>query len=201
MKRILIVITAMLSVLIATQAQAKSTEYKVINVSYGDRLNMRKGPSVHYSVLSSLPSNAKGIRVILWAKHKTGKHYWAKIAWNDRFGWVNSYYLNASKKSSPVKRILYRCVGTEPFWDINIYKRRVKVHTLNGVKFTAPIVYSGRPMNAPTGTTITNAVSARRSVVVMTEKKYCSDGMSSEDYAYKAIVLINGREALSGCCN
>ena len=201
MKRILLVIMSVFALFVVSEAQANSNFYKVINVSSGDHLNMREGPSFRTAAISNLPYNATGIRVLLWAKKKTGKHYWVKVAWNERFGWVNSYYLSATKKSSPVKRVIYRCAGTEPFWDARVYKKRVKVSILDGAKFNARIRFKGRPMNSPVGTTIINAHSGRQSVMLMTEKAYCSDGMSDEQYSYKVIMLVNGNRAYSGCCN
>jgi len=183
------------------EAQANSNYYKVINVSAGDHLNMREGPSFRTTAVSTMPYNATGVRVFLWAKKKTGNHYWVKVAWNDHFGWVNSYYLSATKKSSPVKRVIYRCAGTEPFWNVRVYKKRAKVNILGDPKFTARLRFNGRPMNTPTGTSVISARSGGNSMVLMTEKKYCTDGMSDEQYAYKAILFVNGNQAYSGCCN
>ena len=77
----------------------------------------------------------------------------------------------------------------------------VKVEVLGYSKFKARVRFKGRPMNTPAGTTIVNARSRGNSAVLMTEKQYCTDGMSDEQYGYKAILLINGNKAYSGCCN
>jgi len=200
MKKIVLVIMSVLAMLFITEAQARSASYKVINVSVGDRLNIREGPSFRTTALSSMPYNARNIRVLLWAKEKTGKHYWVKIAWNDQFGWVNSYYLNAKKPKKKNQQI-FRCNGTEPFWSANVYKNTMKVEVLGYSKFKAKVKFNGRPMNSPVGTRIVNARSKGHSAVLMTEKHYCSDGMSDEQYGYKAIMLVNGHQAYSGCCN
>lgn len=199
MKQLLILLIT-LGALLLLEAQAKPEQMDVIKVSIGDHLNMRSGPNVSYVITSSLPYNAKRVQVLRWAEEYTGSSLWVKIAWQGRQGWVNSRFLQGYDKPMTHQKLL-SCVGTEPFWNIDIYKNKVTVNTLNGVNFTASVVFHGRAMNSPVGTTITNAVSAGRSAVVITEKQYCNDGMSENNYAYKTLVLINGNSAYSGCCH
>ena len=200
MKRLLILIMTFGAMLFNLEAWAKYEQMEVVNVSVGDRLNMREGPNVSYPITSSLPYDAKNIRVLRWAEEYTGSSLWVKIKWHGQRGWVNSRYLKAYKKTNTQQKI-FNCFGTEPFWDINIYTNKVKVNTLNGIKFTAPLLFHGRVMNSPAGTTMTNASIGNKSVVVMTEKKQCDDGMSDNIYPYQALVLINGDKAYSGCCD
>lgn len=200
MKRLWILFIALGAMLWVLEVQAKYERMEVVNVSAGDHLNMREGPNTSYRINSSLPYDAKRVRVLRWAEEYTGSSLWVKVAWKGRRGWVNSRYLQGYKRPRE-DRIIFNCAGTEPFWDISIYNNKVKVNTLNGIKFTAPVIFHGRAMNSPEGTTITNAVAGNRSVVVMTEKKYCNDGMSDNTYRYQTLVLINGNRAYSGCCN
>jgi uncharacterized membrane protein len=196
----LLILLITLGSLLLLDAQAKPEQMDVIKVATGDHLNMRSGPNVSYAVTSSLPYNAKKVRVLRWAEEYTGNSLWVKVAWQGRQGWVNSRFLQGYDKPTSHQK-LFSCVGTEPFWNVNIYKNKVTVNTLNGVKFTASVVFHGRAMNSPVGTTITNAVSVGRSVVVMTEKQHCNDGMSENNYPYRVLVLIDDSSAYSGCCH
>jgi len=199
MKRIFLLLTIILSAFISMQAQAKTSYFKVVHVGSNDFLNMRSGPSVRYPVTSMLRPDAKRIKIIRWAKKRSGRSSWAKVDWQGRRGWVNAYYLKKYVASSNER--VFHCAGTEPFWGVDIFKNTAKVHTLSGFDFTAPIVFHGRPMNTPAGTTITSAISGNNSVVLTIEKKWCNDGMSDTHYGYKTMLLINDKEALMGCCN
>jgi len=193
----------------AKNSQKKSERMEVINVSDGDHLNMRDGPSASYTVQSSLPHNATGIRVLKWAEEYTGNSLWVKVEWQQRRGWVNSRFLHSyktvvtkkktTKKSK--KKPIFRCSGTEPFWNIKIHQYRAKVKTLNGAKFTVPITFHGEVYNTLGKSTITTAKAGRRSVMVVTDEQSCNDGMSEHQFEYKATVLINGNRTYSGCCD
>ncbi|MCK5813338.1 MAG: hypothetical protein KAH03_03730 [Cocleimonas sp.] len=200
MKQLLILLMILGGMFLMAKIQAKPEQMEVTKVAVGDHLNMRTGSNASYSITSRLPYNAKGIQVLRWAEEYTGSSLWVKVAWQGRQGWVNSHYLRAYNKPS-IHQKLFSCIGTEPFWNMNIYANKVDVNTLDGVKFTVPVVFHGKAMNSPAGTVIINAASAQRSVVVMTEKQHCNDGMSESNYRYKARVLMDGNSAYSGCCH
>jgi uncharacterized membrane protein len=195
----------------AKDSREKSERMEVVNVSDGDHLNMRDGPGASYAVKSSLPHNATGIRVLQWAEEYTGNSLWVKIAWQQRRGWVNSRFLHSYKTVLPKKKKtttkktkrqqIFRCSGTEPFWNIKIHKYRTKVKILDGARFTVPITFQGEVYNTLGKSTITTAKAGRRSVMIVTDEQSCNDGMSNHQFEYKATVLINGNQAYSGCCD
>ncbi len=106
----------------------------------------------------------------------------------------------ASKPApTPVQEVFeYVCMGTEPFWSVEI--------TAAGIYFSTPeIAKTAYPYKAPK-TTDAGAVYETEAMIGGVKSKLkvtvspgaCSDGMSDTEYAYFSEVVRDG-ETLKGC--
>jgi len=82
--------------------------WRVTGISDGDSLNIRKGPSIRFSIIGSIPHNAVDIsnggcfpsfnasewdRFNLQEQKEALRLRWCKIRFNNISGWVYSKYL------------------------------------------------------------------------------------------------------------
>ena len=74
--------------------RATAPTYRVINIASRDFLHVRQGPGISYRVITRIPSNARGIKVIP-RKIPNGPTIWQEISWGPYTGWVNAIYLKA----------------------------------------------------------------------------------------------------------
>jgi uncharacterized protein YraI len=68
--------------------QGGEPTYRVISVAGGDVLNIRSGPSADLAIVSSIPPDGRGVRIVGAC---TGQ--WCPIEFNGIHGWVNRQYL------------------------------------------------------------------------------------------------------------
>ena len=74
--------------------RATAPTYRVINIASRDFLHVRQGPGISYRVITQIPPNARGIKVIP-RKIANGPTIWQEISWGPYTGWVNAIYLKA----------------------------------------------------------------------------------------------------------
>lgn len=73
--------------------------YKVINISSNDTLNVREDTGTVYKILGELPFNAKNIAVSKCIPNDAGKE-WCKIQYGSLIGWVRSKYISVDKSQT-----------------------------------------------------------------------------------------------------
>ena len=95
------------------------------------------------------------------------------------------------------------CVGTEPFWRLELTVERERYRPLEGAEaayagWLAPavnrlttFVWRGGPAGEEDGGEL---------VAVVDETYACSDGMSDVVYRYEVVVSLPDGTALAGCC-
>lgn len=66
--------------------------YKVINISKNDTLNIREGKGTVYATLGEIPYNAENIAVTTCMPNDAGKE-WCNVSYGSIKGWVRSYYI------------------------------------------------------------------------------------------------------------
>ena len=172
--------------------------YKVTNIFAAETLNIRKGASVKTPILSSLPYNAKNIKVIQRQDNST----WVKISASSSrpLGWVNSRYL---KPYSNVLPHAYSCSGTEPFWRVDIDTRTAKIeaHVLSGSSnyFNVALMVNVHAMNSPKKSRVIMGSDGKHSITAFISEGSCNDGMSDKVFDYQITGLLDNK-AYSGCC-
>jgi hypothetical protein len=72
--------------------EAAESFYRVIGVSRGDTLNVRRGPGTDNPVTAKLPNGAEGIRLI-GGPVMNGTTEWVEIAFRGDSGWVSRQHL------------------------------------------------------------------------------------------------------------
>lgn len=169
--------------------------YKVTNILSHDTLNVRTGPGAKYPILLALPYNARKIEIIETEKGAN----WVKITvpGTRKLGWVNQHYL---KKYDEVPPKGYKCVGTEPFWNMQINADSISISTMEGGQFSLPLALNTGAMNAPPASRVINGKDAQHSVTAFIREGSCSDGMSDQIFDFHIMSLIDSK-ALSGCCS
>ena len=172
--------------------------YKVTNIFAAETLNIRKGANVKTPILSSLPYNAKNIKIIQRQPNST----WVKITAPSlrTLGWVNSHYLKSYSNTLPNA---YSCSGTEPFWrvDIDIKAAKIEAHVLSGSSnyFNVPMTINTHAMNSPKTSRIITGNDKKHFITAFISEGSCNDGMSDKVFDYQIIGLLDDK-AYSGCC-
>jgi len=68
--------------------------YRVVHVAANDVLNMRRGPAVRYPILSIIPPDGRGVKIL---KTVECEATWCQIDYNGAQGWVNTLFLAAEQ--------------------------------------------------------------------------------------------------------
>jgi uncharacterized membrane protein len=96
-----------------------------------------------------------------------------------------------------------RCLGTEPFWNLDIGASKIKFSTFepSAMTIAKPAVATARGASASyialyQGRLIEDS---SRFMNVIIKDETCSDGMSDTIYNYSVLVL-SGKTLYSGCC-
>jgi len=172
--------------------------YKVTNIFAEETLNIRQGASVKSPILSSLPYNAKNIKVIQRQAGST----WVKISISSSrsLGWVNSHYLKPHSNKVPNA---YSCSGTEPFWrvDIDLQRAKIEAHVLSGSSnyFNVSMLVNVHVMSSPQESRIITGSDAKHSITAFISEGSCNDGMSDKVFDYQITGLLDNK-AYQGCC-
>lgn len=189
----------------SAQAPKAAAPYEVLAEVTGvvapDTLNLRAAPSAKAKILAKIPAKEK---VKCLGPHELTKgSRWLQVRYQDKRGWVNQKHL---KFRGPQKALAHplECVGTEPFWSIQIDPSGLSTFEAMGESAQPLLVES---MQAAVGhrqvwsihfhSTSASAPSSG----FLSKSGSCSDGMSDHQYAYDLFILLGSKTALKGCCD
>ena len=158
---------------------------QIVDVPANDTLNVRAAASATSKDIGDL-QNGSSVELL---ELQDG---WARIIWSEGDGWISKRYTEELIRPALPSGLPLglACGGTEPFWDLRLFK--LGAMSLDGV--TQPITASGTSENnrhayyfkTPDTTGILRA-------------KLCSDGMSDRKYGWE-IDVVTGQGLRSGCC-
>jgi uncharacterized protein YraI len=74
-------------------AIANSAYYRVIDHTYPDKLNVRKGPSTKFRIVGRIPHNGTNVVVKYCRVMKVRKSRWCMVQWGRVKGWASGRYL------------------------------------------------------------------------------------------------------------
>ena len=112
--------------------------YRVVNVASGDVLRVRSQPDASAPIIGDLPANATGV-ILTGVKQNVGQATWWQIiveAADGNAGWVNSRFLAVADPTA-IGEIGFglRCIGTEPFWSLEIANGQASFTTPEGERW------------------------------------------------------------------
>lgn len=184
-------------------ALAEPTYHRVINVAPNDVLNVRAEPLARSADIGDLPHDAQ--RIEAFEFDTTGN--WARIALNERDGWIATRFLTRDDVATlgdttlPVGLI---CGGTEPFWALGLYGSDARYsHPTDGdMDFTydSITVAEGR-LGSPALVTVSTPEDTVIEATISGAS--CNDGMSDRSYGWTITlqrIALGQRRFLSGCC-
>ena len=183
--------------------QAEPSYHRVVGVAVDDVLNVRSEPSASSADIGDLAYDARGIEAFEF--DSTGN--WARIALNERDGWVATRFLTrddvATLGESTVPQGLI-CGGTEPFWTLGLYGSDARYsHPTDGdtdFAFDSIVTAEGR-LGSPA--LLTLATEDNRVIEATVSGAICFDGMSDRSYGWTItmqLIAPGQRRFLSGCC-
>lgn len=202
-----------LLVVLAVVQPSQAADVKVYAVSStaDSGLNMRSAPGTASSVVVRIPASSTGV-VATGEEKKIGNTVWARVYWAGKGGWVSKTYLIANgippsgNQPSPQPPssgggITMKCNGTEPFWDISLSERQMRVNMLDGPKYNVPITFRQTSANNQTIAVIAGGNGANETQTFLQKVAECSDGMSDKNYPYAVTAVVNRQKVVSGCCD
>jgi uncharacterized membrane protein len=182
--------------------------YRVVNVASADVLQVRSQPEASAPIVGHLAANATGI-IVTGVKQSVGQASWWQIvveAEAGGAGWVNSRFLAVDDPTA--KREMgfgLRCIGTEPFWSLEIAKGEASFTTPEGERW----LWTAQPWRNAAGhqpgqrfviQLDTLGQEASGWAAVSRPQQSCSDGMSNLEYPYDLIIATPTKRVLGGCC-
>lgn len=180
---------------LALRAEVYPALHDVTGVAADDVLNIRAEASADAPVIGTLVPDATGVEVV------AVQDGWAVVNTGEGSGFAALRFLaRADAPDWPTLEGPLTCVGTEPFWSLQIDPG------LAETRFQTP--EDEAPRSAPIGTSWPGlpwsqaaAIALPDGIVVLTPAA-CSDGMSDLSYGIAAdLFLTRGdRPRLSGCC-
>ncbi|EIJ33392.1 SH3 domain-containing protein [Thiothrix nivea] len=96
--------------------------------------------------------------------------------------------------------LVLSCVGTEPFWRIDITNSRMSVNMNDGPRYNVPVTFRQTSENNTSIAVIAGEDAANKTQAYMQKVESCSDSMSNLSYPYAITALLNNRQVISGCC-
>ncbi|WP_439122235.1 hypothetical protein [Marivita sp.] len=183
---------------------AEPTYHRVTGVAATDTLNVRAEPSANSADIGDLAHDARQIEAFEF--DATGR--WARIALNERDGWVATRFLTSDEvntigaSSVPAGLV---CGGTEPFWALGLYGEDARYsHPVDGdtdFAFDSVTVAEGR-LGSPA--LVTLATENTQVIEATVSGAECSDGMSDRSYGWTVtmqLIAPGKRRLLTGCCH
>lgn len=174
----------------------------VTGVRAPDTLNIRKAPSPGAEVLGKIPASEKKVPCT-GPHHATDASRWMRVSYQGTQGWVNQRYLKFTGKARAFENSL-ECVGTEPFWSLQIDPSGLSTFEAMGATPKALLIkdkqqavgrldvwrlsFHGKDPELP-------------SSLFLVKSGRCSDDMSDHRYAYDLFVAVGSQSALKGCCD
>ncbi|MBM2320941.1 MULTISPECIES: hypothetical protein [Marivita] len=188
---------------LSTLAQAEPSYHRVVGVAIDDVLNVRSEPSGSSVDIGDLAYDAR--RIEAFEFDATGN--WARIALNERDGWVATRFLTRDEVptlgDTTVPQGLI-CGGTEPFWALGLYGDDARYsHPVDGdtdFAFDSIVTAEGR-LGSPA--LVTLATEDSRVIEATISGATCFDGMSDRSYGWTItmqLIAPGQRRFLSGCC-
>lgn len=184
--------------------QAEPSYHRVIGVAANDVLNVRAEPSASSADIGDLAHDAR--RIEAFEFEPTGN--WARIALNERDGWVSTRFLTRDEVPTLGDTTLPQgliCGGTEPFWALGLYGEDARYsHPVDGdtdFAFDSIVTAEGR-LGSPA--LVTLATEDNRVIEATISGAACSDGMSDRSYGWTItmqLIAPGQRRFLSGCCH
>jgi uncharacterized membrane protein len=192
------------SLAIPALAQAEPTYHRVTGVAANDVLNERSEPSASSADIGDLAHDAQRIEVFTF--DPTGN--WARIALNERDGWVSTRFLTRDEVPTLGETTLPQgliCGGTEPFWALGLYGTDARYsHPVDGdtdFAFDSIVTAEGR-LGSPA--LVTLATEDSQVIEATISGGTCFDGMSDRSYGWTItmqLIAPGQRRFLSGCCH
>lgn len=210
--QVLLVLTAILCG--AAPSPSRASEgvgivYSVVGVKRGDVLNIRKEPAWtdarSVPIVGTIPFNGTDILGTTLVVRSRGSE-WREIVYRGRRGWVNSRFLLRSGSWPDLTKAEFDCLGTEPFWSLQL-KDTMAIYTVNESQHGhLGIVSKKAGVNSSQVLLVKLMTQQQRSIVVSIRylpKQSCTDGMSEHEYGYHAYIedisdFPDG--ILDGCC-
>ncbi|NNU79022.1 SH3 domain-containing protein [Halovulum dunhuangense] len=202
----LLIQAAALCLALPAAAQTVPWLHDVSGVAADDVLHVRENPRATAGLVGSLPPDATGVEVV--ALSESGD--WAQVNIGEASGWVSMSYLaaqpGANADGTYFDRPL-RCVGTEPFWTLNVTggDGPVDLTQLSGASLTLSPELRLRLANMAGAAQLLEAATPEGGRTTATlRRQQCSDGMSDRAYGLSLDMLIRGPGGdaafVSGCC-
>ncbi len=192
------------SLALPAPAQAEPTYHRVIGVAANDVLNVRSEPSAGSADIGDLAHDAQRVEVFTF--DPTGN--WARIALNERDGWVSTRFLTRDEVPTLGETTLPQgliCGGTEPFWALGLYGTDARyshpVDSDTDFAFDSIVTAEGR-LGSPA--LVTLATEDSRVIEATISGGTCFDGMSDRSYGWTItmqLIAPGQRRFLSGCCH
>jgi uncharacterized membrane protein len=189
-------------------APEPAVAYRVVNVASADVLQVRSQPEPSAPNVGHLAANATGI-ILTGIKQSVGQASWWQIvvdAEAGRAGWVNSRFLAMNDPTAERETGFgLRCIGTEPFWSLEIANGEASFTTPEGERW----LWKAHPWRDAAGhqpgqrfviQLDTQSSVASGWAAVSRPQQFCSDGMSDLEYPYDLIMATPNRQVLGGCC-
>jgi uncharacterized membrane protein len=197
---------ALALVVVASSAHAQPNDYPalydVAGIAADDVLQIRSTPDAGADSMGSLAADATGIEVV----SLSDDGMWAELSRDEAVGWVAVKFLQRQDDGAwfGLHVPLY-CLGTEPFWRINI-DPAAKMGTYNALDGV------DRPLGIGTmwshGTPWATTVGVRfddQNAMAILRGEACSDGMSERAYGISIDLFVTEADAgniiWSGCCS
>jgi uncharacterized membrane protein len=182
--------------------------YRVVNVAPGDVLRVRSQPDASAPVIDNLSANATGI-ILTGVKQNVGQATWWQIivkSADGNAGWVNSRFLAVAEPTA-IGEIGFglRCIGTEPFWSLEIANGQASFTTPEGERWLWKAHSWRDAAGHQPGQRFVIQLDSQNPgasgwAAVSRPQQFCSDGMSDLEYPYDLIVATPTSRVLGGCC-
>ncbi len=172
---------------------------RVTGVAADDVLNIRAEPSARAAILATLAPGTEGIEVL----DISGDGKWALVPLPEGSGWVARRFLQAMPLDPSSLPRPMRCIGTEPFWAMEIagFGGTWSTAEEQDVALSLPVTEV-----APEGWFALAEDPARgHGLSLIVTRSMCSDGMSDRRFGLTALIFDKdyrgGRNRIwQGCC-
>ncbi len=166
-------------------------------VAADDTLNIRAKPDASAEIIGEYGPYTLNIEVISTSSDGA----WGFVGMGERNGWVAMRYLERSdhQDENAFPRPM-TCLGTEPFWTLNVTTRGDEYHELG---FGRRDLEMTQDMGALNGAMAVFQEGPTLNRTLIVQKGYCGDGMSDREFGCKATLFTeapDGNYVQSGCC-
>ena len=178
-------------------AQVFPEVYVTTGISSDDTLNIRAEPSGSAPIIGEYGPFTLNIEVL----RTTPDGQWGMVGTGEGNGWVFMRYLERSDQNYPYEFSRpIRCLGTEPFWNLNVTVRGNEYLELGMEPRDLEMIQSANAFNGGLAV-FQEGPTLNRTLI--TKRGYCSDGMSDREYGWQATLFTeapDGNYVQSGCC-